>query len=186
KTKALLFALSVLAVGLTARALARRTTIAPASLQPTPVIQSTVGIGNMNGSASFESRMMVAIKNRGEHLLRQACHEAKLRNSFLFILSIKEISIVGFLPQKIQTDAFPTFEWIKEICGEYGVPFKVITIISNEVGYSISEHAAMFGVERLLLGTTKRKLMEKALRGDVIREVSGLLPEEIQLVIYRS
>ncbi len=184
KTKALLFAVSVLAVGLAARALARRTPVPASYQQPAPVIQSSVG--SMNGGISFESRMMVAIKNRGEHLLRQACHEAKLRNSFLFILSIKEISIIGFLPQKIQTDAFPTFEWIKEICDEYGVPFKVITIISNEVGYSISEHAAMFGVERLLLGTTKRKLMEKALRGDVIREVSGWLPEEIQLVIYRS
>lgn len=184
KTKALLFALSVLAVGLTARALARKTPVAALAQQPVPVIQSSTV--QMNGGAMFESRMMVAIKNRGEHLLRQACHEAKLRNSFLFILSVKEISIVGFLPQKIQTDAFPTFEWIKEICDEYGVPYKVITIISNEVGYSISEHAAMFGVERLLLGTTKRKLMEKALRGDVIREVSGWLPEEIQLVIYRS
>jgi amino acid transporter len=186
KTKALIFALTVLAVGLSARWLARRTSASVVAQQQPPVSQPAVLSGNLNGGVMFESRMMVAIKNRGEHLLRQACHEAKLRNSFLFILSIKEISIVGFLPQKIQTDAFPTFEWIKEICDEYGVPFKVITIISNEVGYSISEHAAMFGCERLLLGTTKRKLMEKALRGDVIREVSGWLPEEIQLVIYRS
>jgi len=36
------------------------------------------------------------------------------------------------------------------------------------------------------LGAPQRSLVSKALRGDVIRMVSELLPEEIQLVIYRS
>ena len=34
--------------------------------------------------------------------------------------------------------------------------------------------------------TTQRTLVEKALRGDVIQTVSELLPEEIQLAIYRA
>jgi len=38
----------------------------------------------------------------------------------------------------------------------------------------------------LILGAPQRSLVEQALRGDVIRTVSELLPEDIQLVIYRA
>src|SRR5689334_1858062 len=48
---------------------------------------------------------------------------------------------------------------------------------SFEVGYTIAEQAATFGVDRLILGATQRTLVEKALRGDVLRTVSELLPE---------
>jgi len=73
-----------------------------------------------------------------------------------------------------------------KVCNEYGIPYKILTVISNEVGYTIAEQAATLGVDRLILGATQRTLLVKALRGDVIQTVSHLLPEEIQLVIYRA
>ena len=51
---------------------------------------------------------------------------------------------------------------------------------------TITEQAATLGVDKLILGTTKRSLVEQALRGDIIRTVSELLPDEIQLAIYRN
>jgi len=62
----------------------------------------------------------------------------------------------------------------------------IVSILSSEVGYTIAEYAATLGVDRLILGATQRSLVEQALRGDVIRTVSELLPEEIQLIIYRA
>ena len=73
-----------------------------------------------------------------------------------------------------------------DMCREYGIPYRILTILSNEIGYAIAEQAATFGVDRVILGATQRTLVEKALRGDVLRTVSALLPEEIDLVIYRA
>jgi len=75
---------------------------------------------------------------------------------------------------------------METICREYGIAYKVVSVLSPEVGYTIAEHAATLGVDRLVLGATQRSLVEQALRGDVIRSVSELLPEDIHLVIYRA
>jgi len=42
----------------------------------------------------------------------------------------------------------------------------------------------MFGIDRVILGASRRGVLEKTLRGSLIRAVSRLLPEEIQLVIF--
>jgi hypothetical protein len=179
KSKAVLFALSVLFIGLGAREIARRRKVVTAP--PIPVAVSSIGTIPRTEVISFTSRMLVAVK-----LLRQACEDAKLKNAFLFILNIKEIAVTGSLPEHIAAETFVNNDWMGEICNEYGIPFKVISVLSNEVGYTIAEHAATLAVDRLILGATQRSLVDKALRGDVIRTVSELLPEEIQLLIYRS
>jgi hypothetical protein len=184
KSKAVLFALSVLFIGLGAREIARRRKIVTAP--PIPVAVSSIGTIPRTEVISFTSRMLVAVRGGGQKLLRQACEDAKLKNAFLFILNIKEIAVTGSLPEHIAAETFVNNDWMGEICNEYGIPFKVISVLSNEVGYTIAEHAATLAVDRLILGATQRSLVDKALRGDVIRTVSELLPEEIQLLIYRS
>jgi len=184
KTKALIFASSVLVVGLTAREITRRRraiVIAPAPVAGIP----SIAIPKPE-AFPFTNRVLVAVRGGGQTLLRQACEEAKLRSSFLFVLNVKEIAISGSLPDKVPGESFKDNKWMEEICSQFAIPYKVISIISNEVGYSIAEQAATLGVERLILGAPQRSLVSKALRGDVIRMVSELLPEEIQLVIYRS
>jgi amino acid transporter len=184
KTKALLFALTVLVLGLSARVVARRGRVIVAVPVPAaPVPEITVA---QPVYAPMGSRMLVAVRGGGQRLLHQACEEAKLRKAFLFVLQVKQISVTGILPDIVPGEAFTNGEWMSKICQEYNVPFKVISVISNEVGYTIAEQAATLGVERLILGATQRSLVDKALRGDVIRMVSELLPEDIQLIIYRS
>ncbi len=184
KTKALIFALTVLVLGLTARVVAWRSralVVVPVPVSPAPAIPMP-----QPAFAPFASRMLVAVRGGGQRLLRQACEEAKLRSAYLFVLHIKQISVTGILPDMVPGEAFTNGEWMGKICQEYNIPYKVISVISNEVGYTIAEQAATLGVERLILGATQRSLVDKALRGDVIRMVSELLPEDIQLIIYRS
>jgi amino acid transporter len=184
KTQALVFALSVLVLGLTARTVARRrhvVVVVPAPVAPAPAIPVP-----QPAYAPVSTRMLVAVRGGGQRLLRQACEEAKLRNAFLFVLQVKQISVTGILPDMVPGEAFTNGAWMGKICQEYNIPYKVISLISNEVGYTIAEQAATLGVERLILGATQRSLVDKALRGDVIRMVSELLPEDIQLIIYRS
>jgi amino acid transporter len=183
KTKALIFASIVLAAGLTARYLARRqATFAPAGVQ----LEAIPAVVSKPTSIAFTSKMMVAVRGGGEKLLRQACEDAKFREALLFVLSVKQIAVSGQLPDKVQMGSLVDNEWMEKICREYGIAYRVISMLSSEVGYTIAEQAATLGVDRLILGATQRNLVEQALRGDVIRAVSGLLPEEIQLIIYRA
>mgnify|MGYP000259448226 CR=1 FL=1 len=184
KEKALIFALVVLFVGLSARAIAKRgKALVPV---PTPVAPPPTISAPKPAYAPVTTRMLVAVRGGGQRLLRQACEEAKLRGAYLFVLHVKQIAISGLLPDKVPGETFTNGEWMGKICEEYNIPYKVISVISNEVGYTIAEQAATLGVERLILGATQRSLVDKALRGDVIRTVSELLPEDIQLIIYRS
>jgi hypothetical protein len=49
---------------------------------------------------------------------------------------------------------------------------------------TIVDAAATVGASRLILGAPKRNALINLLRGNVIREVSNSLPEEIDLLVY--
>ncbi len=183
KNKALIFACTVLALGLSARYITRRRiALAP----PVPVLEAIPAIVTRPVTAEFTSKMMVCVRGRGEKLLRQACEDAKFRKALLFVLNVYQVAVSGILPEKVPSETFADNSWMEKICQEYGIPYRVMTFLSPEVGYTIAEQAATLGVDRLVLGASQRSLVEAALRGDVIRAVSELLPEEIQLIIYRA
>ena len=73
---------------------------------------------------------------------------------------------------------------IHEICDKAGIDYQYLQVPSYEVGYTIAEQAATFGVERLIIGAEKRNRLENVLKGSVMRSLSGLLPEDVQLVIF--
>jgi amino acid transporter len=183
KTKAVIFASSVLVAGLIAREFARRQRVV---VEPVPVPASISKPATRMELSPITSKVMVAVRGPGEMLLRQACEDAQVRKAFLFVLQIKQVAISGMLPDRIPEESFGNYAWIEKICKEYHLPFRTITVLSPEVGYTIAEQAATLGVDRLILGATQRSLVDKALRGDVIKTVSALLPEEIQLAIYRT
>ncbi|HEY4613392.1 MAG TPA: universal stress protein [Bacteroidota bacterium] len=181
KPKAALFASIVLVLGLTARAIAKgaRVPVAvPAEAQPIPV-KPRRHVRRRPPS----TRYMVSIKETSDRLLKFAIDEAKARNALLVVLRVKEIS-VGTLPGKLQLYGNGAEQHMEELCSEAGIEYEIITIPSYEVGYTIAEQAATFGVDRVILGATNRGVLENALKGSVIRSVSQLLPEEVQLVIF--
>ena len=49
---------------------------------------------------------------------------------------------------------------------------------------TIVDLAAALGASRLILGAPKRNALINLLRGNVIREVSNSLPEEIDPIVY--
>jgi len=191
KTPALVFALSVIAVGMTARTItlrrARRVSTAAAGEEAITTEEVAVRPAPPAHPIPAEGpRILVAVHDLSENLLRRVCEETKLQKSFLFVLNLRQLAVSGELPADITSGVRVHTEWIDRICSKYDIPYKVITGITPEVGYTIAEQAATLGVHKLILGTTKRSLVEQALRGDVIRTVSELLPDEIQLAIYRN
>ncbi len=129
------------------------------------------------------AKYLLAIKDVNDRLLKFALDEAKQRSALLFILRIKEIA-VGTLPERMEMKVNGAEEHIDKICSTAGIDYQIISIPSYEVGYTIAEQAATFGVDRVILGATKRSMLEYVLRGSVMRSLSALLPEDVQLVIF--
>jgi amino acid transporter len=181
KHKALVFALLIIGLGLTARQYARRKRVS--GLAPEVSLVEGGSAHEWGGPIEQSSRFLVAYKEGKERLLRFAAAEAKQYDALLYVLQIKEVS-VGFLPENVPNGLHGDHRQIEEICGRYGIEFKTISMYSNEVGYTIAENAAMLGVDRVILGTPQRTMLERALKGNVIEAVANLLPEEIQLLVF--
>jgi nucleotide-binding universal stress UspA family protein len=64
-----------------------------------------------------------------------------------------------------------------------GYPFIPCYAVSDSASETIVDIAATLGVARLILGSTQRGSIAWLLRGDLIRKVSNLLPENIHLLI---
>jgi nucleotide-binding universal stress UspA family protein len=56
--------------------------------------------------------------------------------------------------------------------------------VSPSAAETIVDVAATLGVSRVIVGAPQRHALMNLLRGNVIREVSNLLPEEIDLLVY--
>ena len=128
-------------------------------------------------------RYLLAMKDVDERLLRFAVEEAKHRNALLFVLRVREIS-VATLPTKMTMRVNGAEERIEKLCLDAGIDFQIITIPSYDVGYTIVEQAATFGVDRVIIGATRRSALEYVLRGSIVRSLGELLPEDVQLIIF--
>ena len=56
--------------------------------------------------------------------------------------------------------------------------------VSDSAAGTIVDVAATVGASRLILGSPNRNSLVNLLRGNIVREVSGLLPEDIDLLVY--
>jgi hypothetical protein len=181
KHKALIFACLIIVVGLAAREFSRRRKLSVSVPEVHPAEAAITGVAVTVSSST--SKFLVAYKGGNEKLLRFAAAEAKQYGAELYVLQIKEVS-VGFLPENLPDGSYVDARAIEEVCGRYDVESKIISMFSNEVGYTIAENAAMLGVDRVILGTPRRTMLERALKGNVINTVANLLPEEIQLLVF--
>lgn len=182
KPKALIFAVVVLGLGLLARKLTKK----EAREQVFQAVQEFGSQIMPKSELNVEARMLVAMEKKNERLLQYVCEEAKLRKAFVFILKVKRIAVIDMPAGAYTGNGENDFSWAEKICDEYNVPFKVLVLASNDVGGTIIEQAATLGCEIVYLGASQKKLVDKALNGDVIRFVSDMLPEEIQVVFLRA
>jgi nucleotide-binding universal stress UspA family protein len=181
KHQATIYAFLILFVGLGARYLVKQRQVLVPVLAEVPLVPSPTK--KRRRTAMPIAKYLLAIKDVNDRLLKFALDEAKHRGALLFILRIKEIS-VGALPERIEMKVNGEEERIENLCSTAGIDYQIISIPSNEVGYTIAEQAATFGVDRVIMGATKRSVLENVLRGNVMRSLSALLPEEVQLIIF--
>lgn len=181
KVQAALFASAIIVAGLSARAIAKSR--AKVRLPIEEAVPAPAAPAKRRRRSIPSTKYLLALKGMNEKLIRFAIEEAKARNAFLFILRVKEIA-VGALPAQLEMPTNGQEQQIERICSEAGIDYHSIQIPSYDVGYTITEQAATLGVDRVIIGAQHRSRLEYALKGSVMKALSRLLPEEVQLVIF--
>src|SRR6478672_9008441 len=184
KPNARYFAVTILAVGLILRGLVqerRAKKEARVPVQAFPLVSAPEAIGaSLNGES-----ILCAIRGSGR-TLDFALREARETGRRLYLLFVREQRFMTEQDAKRKwqedPDAAETFSMAKQRAGDR--PPLCCYAVSESAASTIVDIAATLGVSRLILGAPKRNALVNILRGNVVREVSDLLPDEIDLIVY--
>ena len=188
KPTARYFAVTILAVGLILRGLVQERRMkkeaAPALSPP----QLGVDVAHPTSKApapSGDEAILCAVRSAGR-TLDFALREAAKAGSRLYLLFVRE--------QPFMTEEDARRKWQQDpeasaIFAEAKQKAENITplfcyAVSPSAAETIVDVAATLGASRVILGAPQRSALINLLRGNVIREVSNSLPEEIDLLVY--
>jgi amino acid transporter/nucleotide-binding universal stress UspA family protein len=190
KPNARYFAVTILAVGLILRGLVQERRMkkeAPAALGAVPE-RLAVGLAPPQGEtlpSSDSESVLCAIRGTGR-TLDFALREARKAGARLYLLFVREQAFMTEqdVRRKWQEDAEASeiFAEAKRKAG--GVTPLFCYAVSPSAAETIVDVAATLGASRVILGAPQRHALMHLLRGNVIREVSNSLPEEIDLLVY--
>jgi nucleotide-binding universal stress UspA family protein len=181
KPNARYFAVTVLAVGLILRGLVQERRMKREAATSVASVQAA-----NTPSASFTSEaILCAIRGTGR-TLDFAVREARRTSARLYLLFVREQPFMTIEDTKRKWEEDPEaseiFTAAKNGSGDQTPLF--CYAVSPSVAETIVDLAATVGASRLILGAPRRNALINLLRGNVIREVSSLLPEEIDLLVY--
>src|SRR5450755_3590980 len=188
KPNARYFAVTTLAVGLILRGLVqerrikKEAAIAPAAA-PVPVAAPeapTAATEMLGGEA-----MLCAIRGTGR-TLDFALREARETGRRLYLLFVREQRFMTEQDVKRKWQEDPEAREIFENARARSPdqPPLFCYAVSDSASQTIVDIAATLGASRLILGAPRRNALVNILRGNMVREVSDLLPEEIDLLVY--
>jgi amino acid transporter/nucleotide-binding universal stress UspA family protein len=186
KPNARYFAVTILAVGLILRGLVQERRMkkeaAPEKLR---VDVAATGLHEVAAAAIGGESILCAIRGTGR-TLDFALREARETGSRLYLLFVREQPFMTEQDAKRKwqedEDASKIFEEAKQKAGDRQ-PLCAYAV-SPSAAETIVDVAATLGASRVILGAPQRNALINLLRGNVIREVSNSLPEEIDLLVY--
>ena len=186
KPSARYFTVTILAVGLILRGLVqeRRMKKHP-PLVPARLSLQTLGPLNAGAHPPHGEAMLCALRGPGR-TLDFALREARETGRRLYLLFVREQRFITQqdTSRKWQEDpeACAIFENARARSPEQ--PPLFCYAVSDSASQTIVDIAATLGASRLILGAPGRHAMTHLLRGNLVREVSDTLPEEIDLLVY--
>ncbi len=115
--------------------------------------------------------------------LRYAVEQARAHHAELYVLFVREVFTTIPVPMCEETDEEAKAVFIAAQSIAHDVNLHTIYAVSDDLAWTILDHAAMAGVDLLILGHSQRMAFTRLLRGDLIQKLAAQLPEEIRLVI---
>jgi amino acid transporter len=146
----------------------------------TPTIHQTLA----PAVRTYSGPILTAVRGMGR-TLDFAVREAKENGQPLYVLFVREQPIIapGDRRKKWTEDkqAREIFESLRDKgLGETIIPCYAV---SDAPAHTIADLASTIGAERLLLGAPQRSSFIHILRGNIIRDVAQLLPDDITLLV---
>ncbi len=188
KPNARLFALVVLAIGLIMRGLAsehmqRKESAAALGTGATPALGLPKFHHDLDDASG--SPILCAVRGIGR-TLKFAIEEARDTKRPLYLLFVRQQPVLTEQDRKRKwpddPEALEIFREASELAD--GHTILPCYAVSDSPADTIVDMAATVGASRVILGGAKRSGFISAIRGNLIRQVSQLLPEEIALLVY--
>jgi nucleotide-binding universal stress UspA family protein len=193
QTDALFFAVCVLVFGLSLRTYAHRRAGLRTLTVSTEIAAAVEPESLKDFRLNLNPGQSILVAARGlTPVCRFALEEARLRQSPLFVLYVKELAVAFAGPlgdrerPKWQHDkqAREIMYGMLALGKEHCVQVIPLYTVSDHPATTILDLAATHGVDILMLGAPHRRTLASLLKGDVVTEVAKNLPENIQLIIY--
>ena len=190
KPNARYFAVTILAVGLILRGLvqerrAKKEAKRPVVPEAAPAARAAAPFPEPAQAPAASESILCAIRGTGR-TLDFALKEARETGRRLYLLFVRE--------QAFMTEQDAGRKWQEDpeasrIFGEakekaVGCSPLFAYAVSPSAAETIVDVAATLGASRVIVGAPQRGALLNLLRGNVIREVSAALPEEIDLLVY--
>jgi amino acid transporter len=188
KPNARLFAATILVIGLILRGLAteraEKKAMSAASINGAKKIEIPLPF-EQSLSETTGPPMLCAIRGIGR-TLDFAIQEAKDTDRPLYLLFVREQPVVAPNDRKrkwVEDDeARAIFLYAKDKAS--GHTLLPAYAISDSAADTIVDMAATVGASYLIVGAPERNMLVNLLRGNIIRNISSILPEEIHLLVY--
>ncbi len=194
KPNARYFAVTILAVGLILRGLVQERRAKKEAMPPPPLMPEKLPV-DLAPAAPREPAIAVsvgaesilcAIRGTGR-TLDFALREARQTGSRLYLLFVREQPFMTEQDAKRKwpddPEASTIFAEAKNKTDADHLPLFCYAV-SPSAAETIVDVAATLGASRVIVGAPQRNALINLLRGNVIREVSNSLPEEIDLLVY--
>jgi amino acid transporter/nucleotide-binding universal stress UspA family protein len=192
KPNARVFAVTVLAIGLVMRGLAsesalrrkKKAAAAAGAVAAKPAVSVPMpSPASLSGATG--APLLCAIRGIGR-TLNFAIQEARETKRPLYLLFVRVLPVITEADAKRKwqedDDAREIFSHAFKEAG--GHPVLPCYAVSDAPAETIVDVTATMGASHLLLGAPSRSGLATLLRGDIVRKVSKILPEDIHLLIY--
>jgi amino acid transporter/nucleotide-binding universal stress UspA family protein len=188
KPNARYFAVTILAVGLILRGLVQEQRMkreaAPAFAAQQPRFDGARPTPNAAGFSGGEA-ILCAIRGTGR-TLDFALREAQHLGARLYLLFVREQTFMTEQDTKRKWQEDPEASAVFAEAHRKATAHQPLFCyaVSPSAAETIVDVAATLGASRVILGAPQRNALINLLRGNVIREVSNSLPEDIDLLVY--
>ena len=185
KHHALIFACSVLTVGLTLRYAAKKWIAIPVAEILPDVNVLTVSEAR-EIAPLYKGSTLVSLRTVNKNLLEEAALRVKaLGESTVYLNYVEEIPEGSEMPTELapsreSLDVLADAQKEMELKGITAVP---VWQVGQNPGKLIARAVHELGISAVMIGATKRSAITKFLRGDVLRTLSRYLPKDCHLII---
>ena len=184
KRQALIFVAIVLAFGFSLRYFTRWLAARRPKMS---LLRQAIG-AQLTPEALAKPRMMIATAG-GSQLADQACLDAKAHDQALVVAFVRELQlnykVEGAATMTLDTDpaAQTLFTDFLEAGHRHGVPIIPAYDTSTNAPETLAELAAMNGVSKLTIGTSRRSTLHTIIKGSIQRKLEQLLPSDIAVEV---